>query len=73
MDGTDGKGQQEALRTKFADQKARVTPAEEDIILWSETSGGGGAGAWDSDLFTLAFTLPVVLSQTRLLWAQMAI
>lgn len=39
MDGTDGKGQLEALGTKFADQ-ARVTPAEEDIILWSNHGPG---------------------------------
>lgn len=41
MDGTDGKGQLEALGTKFADQKARVTPAEEDIILWSDPGPRG--------------------------------
>lgn len=41
MDGTDGKGQLEALGTKFADQKARVTPAEEVIILWSDPGPGG--------------------------------
>lgn len=40
MDGTDGQGQPEALGTKFAEQKARVTPAEEDIILWSDTGPG---------------------------------
>lgn len=40
MDETDGKGQLEALRTKFSDQ-ARVTPVEEDIILWSNPGPGG--------------------------------
>lgn len=41
-----GKGKREALGTKFSDQKVRVTPAEEDIILWSDT--GPGVGAWDT-------------------------
>lgn len=43
----------------FSDQKVRVTPAEEDIILWSDT--GPGIGVWDTG-FILTTRLVVLMA-----------